>query len=219
MSRLVRSDEDTASTVARSARHTSVVRRLRLILPLVAVAIVVVMLAWSDMDENVEPVRRESVTPQTIGKNELIKPKFQSEDKNQQPYTITADKAFQESDNLDVVIMQQPVADLALKDGTWLALKAKDGEYEQGAQKLRLKGDVRLFHDDGYELTADHLDLDVTTQTATTDSPVSGHGPAGTIKGTGLKADGAKGTLIFTGPAKLILNNAKPIHAPEAQTQ
>jgi len=213
LTRLVRSDDDAAVTVAQSVRHTSLVRRLRLVLPLVAVALVVVMLAWSDMDKNVAPVRREEIAPQTVGKNELIKPKFQSEDTNQQPYTITADKAFQESGNLDRVIMQKPVADIALKDGAWIAIKATDGEYIQSTQKLNLQGDVKLFHDDGYELTTDHVDLDVIGQTAVTTSPVSGHGPAGTITGTGLQASGKTGVLIFTGPAKLILQTAKPLQA------
>ncbi len=216
LGRLVRSDEDAASTVAQSVRHSSRVRRLKLILPLAAVALVVIMLAWSDMDKNIEPVRREAVAPQMVGKNELIKPKFQSEDTSQQPYTITADRAFQESGNLDRVIMEKPVADIALKGGSWIALKAKDGEYIQSEQKLKLNGDVKFFHDDGYELTTDHVDLDVQGQTAVTDSPVSGQGPAGTISGQGLKADGKTGTLIFTGPATLTIRKSKPLQpAPE----
>lgn len=209
LTRLVRSDEDAARTVAQSARHTSIVRRLRLVLPLIAIALVAIMLAWTDMDANVEPVRREDVAPQTVGKNELLKPKFQSEDTNQQPYTITADKAFQEADNLDLVILDKPVADIALKNGAWVALKAKDGEYLQSEQKLKLKGNVKLYHDSGYELSTEEVDLDVTTQTAKSATPVSGHGPAGTISGSGLEANGQDGTLIFTGPAKLILNNSK----------
>lgn len=208
LNRLVRSGDEAAETVAQSVRHTSMVRRLRLILPLIAIAMVVIMLAWSDMDRDLEPQRREEVAPQMVGKNELLKPKFQSEDSNQQPYTITADKAFQEASNMDLVILQQPVADVALKNGQWLAIKAKDGEFIQSTQQLHLKGDVRLFHDDGYELQTDKVDLDAAAQTAHTTSPVSGHGPAGTIHGQGLQADGKTGVLIFTGKSKLILNNS-----------
>ena len=209
LTRLVRSNSDAATTVAQSTRHSSVVRRLRLVLPLIAVAIVGVMLAWSDMDANVEPVRREDVSPQTVGKNELLKPKFQSEDTKKQPYTITADKAFQESEDLDRVILDKPVADIALQDGAWIAIKATDGEYLQSAQKLNLKGNVRLYHDDGYELNTDAVDLDISNQTAHSSSPVTGHGPAGTISGAGLDATGQNGVLIFTGPASMTLNNAK----------
>lgn len=209
LTRLVRSQDDTARTVEQSTRHSSIVRRLRLVLPLAAVAIVVVMFVWSDMDEAVEPVRREEISPQTVGKNELLKPKFQSEDSNRQPYTITADKAFQEAEDLDRVILDKPVADISLKDGSWIAIKASDGEYLQSAQKLTLKGNVRLYHDDGYELNTDTVDLNIKDQTARSSAPVSAQGPAGIIKGSGLEAAGQSGIVIFTGPASLTLNNAK----------
>ncbi len=209
MTRLVRPADDAAETVAQSTRHSSIVRRLRLILPLIAVAIIAVMLAWSDMDKVAAPVKREDVSPQTMGKNELLNPKFQSEDTNKQPYTITADRAFQESQDLDRVILEKPVADIALKSGAWIAIKAKDGEYFQGEQKLKLNGDVRMFHDKGYEITSQKIDLDVTNQTAQSDLPVSGQGPSGTIEGTGLRANGTDSTVIFTGPAKLILHTTK----------
>lgn len=213
LTNLVRDEGDTARTVARSTRHSSIVRRLRLILPLIAVAIVVVMLAWTDMGGTIEPIPKEEVSPQTIGKNELLNPKFQSEDQKQQPYTITADRAFQESENLDLVILEKPVADVSLKNGAWIAMEAKDGEYLQSTQHLKLRGDVKVFHDKGYELSTDEVDLDVQAQTANTSRPVSGHGPAGTIEGTGMKADGKQGIIVFTGPARMTINNssqAKP---------
>lgn len=209
LTRLVRSSSDAATTVAQSTRHSSVVRRLRLVLPLIAVALVVVMLAWTDMDGPVEPVRREEVAPQTVGKNELLNPKFQSEDTKKQPYTITADRAFQESEDLDRVILDKPVADIALDGGSWIAIKATDGEYLQSEQKLNLKGNVRLYHDAGYELNTDAVDLDISAQTAHSSTPVSGQGPAGTIKGAGLDATGQNGILIFTGPASMTINSAK----------
>lgn len=209
LTNLVRDRDDTAATVAQSMRHTSVVRRLKLILPLICVAIVIVMLAWTDMGGTIEPVRKEDVAPQTVGRNELLKPKFQSEDAKAQPYTITADRAFQESANMDMVILDKPVADVSLKNGAWIAMEAKDGEYVQSSQKLKLKGDVKVFHDSGYELSTDEVDLDVQGQTANTTHPVSGHGPSGTIEGTGMQANGKDGVIIFTGPARMTINNTK----------
>lgn len=209
MTRLVRSQTDAIETVAQSTRHSSIVRKLRLILPLIAVAIIAIMLVWSDMEKVAEPIKREEIAPQTVGKNELLNPKFQSEDGKSQPYTITADRAFQEAGNLDRVVLQQPVADLSMKNGTWIAVKAKDGEYFQGTQKLHLSGNVRLFHDEGYEIVTEKIDLDVAGQKASSVLPVSGHGPRGTIEGKGLQADGVSNTLTFTGPAKLVITTQR----------
>lgn len=215
LTNLVRDSEDTARTVAQSARHSSVVRRLRLILPLIAVALVVIMLVWTDMGGTIEPVRKEDVAPQTVGRNELLKPKFQSEDQKQQPYTITAERAFQEQENLDKVILDKPVADVSLKNGAWVAIEAKDGEYLQSSQKLKLIGNVKMFHDKGYELSTETMDLDVQAETAVTDKHVSGQGPAGTIEGTGMQANGKDGIIIFTGPARMTINNNKTSPQPE----
>ena len=206
--RLIRSDDDIALNKTIGQRHSKIVRWMRLVLPVVALGFIAIVMSFSGHESRVAPVPREKILPSSVSRNELINPKFQSEDDKSQPYTITADKAFQESSNMDLVILQQPVADVALKNGQWLAIKAKDGEFIQSTQQLHLKGDVRLFHDDGYELQTDKVDLDAAAQTAHTTSPVSGHGPAGTIHGQGLQADGKTGVLIFTGKSKLILNNS-----------
>lgn len=208
MIRLVRSDEETAKTSAKSRHHSSLVRKLRLLLPLAALAIVVVMFSWSDMDKISAPVPREKISPQTVGKNELLSPKFQSEDSNRQPYTITAEKAFQKSENLDQVILDKPVADINLKDGTWVALEAATGDFSQSSGNLVLDGQVKVFHDSGYELHTDHMDIDIKNETLSSTKPVTGHGPGADIEASGLTGTGDNKTLIFTGPAKLILRPA-----------
>jgi lipopolysaccharide export system protein LptC len=205
LSRLIRPKKDERDVSAQSRHYSFLVRKLRLILPLVIVAIFVALLAWSDSDKTVKAVPKEDVSPETMGKNELLNPKFEAEDEKQQPYTITATKAFQEPDNLDLVILDKPVADISLKDGSWIALESQDGKFTQSAGDLSLDGDVKLYHDDGYELRTSHVDINIRDQVVTSTSPVSGQGPAGDITASGLTAKGQDGTLVFTGPAKLVL--------------
>jgi lipopolysaccharide export system protein LptC len=217
MTRLVRSDEETARTSAKSRHHSSLVRKLRLLLPLAALAIVVVMFSWSDMDKISAPVPREKISPQTVGKNELLSPKFQSEDSSRQPYTITAEKAFQKSENLDQVILDKPVADINLKDGTWVALEAVGGEFSQSSGNLILDGQVKIFHDSGYELHTEHMNIDIKNETLSSTKPVTGHGPGADIEASGLTGTGDNKTLIFTGPAKLTLRPA-PQDSPSSSS-
>ncbi len=202
----IHSDDDAMEKTLHSIRRSTLVKKLRLILPLIAGAIIVVMFVWSDMESVAPPQKKKDVAPQSIGKNELLNPRFESEDTSQQPYTITAQKAFQNSDNLNLIILEKPVADISLKDGKWLAVEADKGEFEQVKQTLMLQGHVKLFHDDGYEMLTERVDIDMIAQTAVSTTPVSGHGPVGTIQSKGLTANGAKGLLTFTGPATLVLN-------------
>ncbi len=200
-------DDDTMERTLHSIRRSTSIKKLRMILPLIAGAIVIIMFIWSDMGSVAPPKRKEDVAPQAIGKNELLNPRFESEDTSQQPYTITAKKAYQNAGNLNLIFLDKPVADISLKDGAWLAIEADKGEFEQVKQTLVLEGHVKLFHDAGYEMLTDHVDIDMNAATAISNAPVSGHGPIGTIKSMGLVADGNKGTLVFTGPATLVLIN------------
>jgi lipopolysaccharide export system protein LptC len=207
LGRLIREETSiTPETLAQTRRNTFLVRALRLALPIIAISLVVVMFAWSDQEKIAPPPPRTEIAPEIQGRNELINPRFESKDSDLQPYTITADKAYQREDDLNVVMLHNPAADINLKDGAWLAVKADAGEFDQVNQMLKLFGNVKMFHDDGYELTMPSLAINITAQEAMSLDPIQGHGPIGTIKAQGLIADGAKGTLVFTGKSQLILH-------------
>ncbi|MFA7276818.1 MAG: LPS export ABC transporter periplasmic protein LptC [Pseudobdellovibrionaceae bacterium] len=208
---LVKSSDEIARHSIKGRRHSTVVRVLRLALPVLAIGVVVVLWNWSEPQAPLAPVPREQISPQSVQSNELVNPKFQSEDARSRPYTITADKATQNTENKDVVVLQNPVADMTLSPENWVALSAQQGEYAQSSGKLHLNGQVEVRHNGGYELSTQSMDIDVTSQVITTDAPVTGHGPAGEISAQGLDAYGAEDKVIFQGPAKLILRTKKEI--------
>ncbi len=195
---------DSPRTQSRT-NYSKFIRWMRFALPAAAIAILVIVVSWSGMEDAVAPVATEP-SGKTIGQNELVKPRFESQDQKNQPYTITADRAFQDPNNLDLVKLEKPVADVSLKDGSWLALEAVNGEYRQGVENLMLQQNVKMYHDAGYTILTDTMAIDIRAQTAETDSNVTGQGPMGSISAHGMKAIGAEGRLIFKGPATLILN-------------
>ncbi len=195
-----------------SARRSHIIRKLRLLLPLLAVCLLVVVVVFVGPGGNEPPPNIKDVAPNQVGKNELLTPRFESQDGDAQPYSITATRAYQRPDNLNIAILENPVADMLLKDQSWVALKAQIGAFNQSAQFLVLRDGVRLFHDSGYELMTKTLDIFIPQQRAVTNDPVSGHGPLGEITATGLTLDAAAGTLRFHGPAKLTIRGT---HMPE----
>lgn len=215
---LIRSDANIQLNSKKSKRHSKMVRRMRLIFPVAALAVVVVLMTWKDDNAPLTAVPREQVSPQTVTQNELVNPKFQSEDTNNQPYTITADKATQNAEDMDTVALQKPVADMTLKSGGWVSLKADNGAYKQSTGNLDLDGQVEVHHDSGYEIRTDKMNINVGGQTIVSDGPVTGHGPAADITANGLQADGNNHTLIFKGPAKLTLHETKK-NSPSLQKE
>lgn len=195
-----------AGTMHINPRYSLFIRRMKMILPLVALAITAVVFTWGSMQEDsLIPAALEASIPKTFGKNELLNPRFESTDASKQPYTITAGRAIQGETNDNLVILEDPVADMQLKSGSWVALKAQQGAFRQDSQQLLLRGDVQLFHDKGYQLQTAQLQINMTDSTAWSKDDVFGQGPAGTLKAKGLQASSVEGHLIFNGPAKLVL--------------
>lgn len=205
MDRLVRSEEDIAARASKNKRYSRIVRSMRLAFPVLALAIVAVLMIWSEDKTPIKAVPRAEVSPQTVSRNELVNPKFQSEDSHNQPYSITADKAVQNTGNMDAIILQAPVADIQLRNGNHVEMKAANGEYNQKSGELQLDGAVKMQHNSGYQIETEQMTINVDGQTMSSDSPVTGHGPQADIRSQGLEADGKTDTVIFKGPATLTL--------------
>ncbi len=189
-----------------TAAYSRFVRQAKIILPLIAAMIVGVLLAWPQAQDAFEAIPQEELSLPTVGQNELLNPRYESQDSKNQPYTITAARAVQSVHDPEVVMLDKPMADITLKDGTWLAVEALKGSYRQNTEQLLLEDTVKLFHDLGYEMKTEKLLVNLKTQEAWSDKDVHGHGPAGTLEATGMQAQTEEGRLIFTGPAKLVLN-------------
>lgn len=197
-------------------RYSALVRKLRFILPLVAVGMVMIIFLWDEAGQRVEPLKKEEILPQSQNiQNELLKPVFNSVDDKKQPYSVTAERATQGRDNPDIVELDRPVATLRQNDGTDLGARAATGLYEQQSQKLNLSGAVELEHSDGTLLKTEELRVDLATQKAWSGRDVHVENKSGTIDATGLEGDGATGALVFTGPAKVILYSDGPLLSPK----
>ncbi len=195
------------SAAIHSPRWSRFVRRARLVLPLVALTIFAVVFVWSDVQRNnIIPAKDLSKTP-AIGKNELVNPRFESTDSDNQPFTLTAARAIQGKEDENLVMLEEPLGDLLLKSGERVAAKADRGSFRQDNRMLLLRGKVRLYHDKGYQLEMEELDVDLRQNTAFSKVDVAGHGPAGTLAAKGLTGEGEKGLLVFNGPARLVLTN------------
>lgn len=192
----------------RGEGYTRFVRRMRLALPIAAFAIIAVLFAWPEMDAPVLPSGKD--LPARAGQNEVVAPRFESRDDERQPYTVTAESAAQDAKDSDLVRLEKPVADMTLHSGKWLAGEADLGVFSQSRRVLILDGHVRLNHDDGYELAAERIEIDLKNRTAKSDTPICGHGPAGTVEAKGFFAETDGARLVFTGPARLVLNRALP---------
>ncbi len=190
-----------------SARHTRFVARMKVALPISAVAIIVLVVAWpyltrqqegfhlSISDIGVDPAKGVYMTNVRF---------FDSADKGQ-PFSITAKSVIQDKDDPDIVRLTLPAADIELESGAWLALTAKRGALHQADQILFLEGAVNLFSDDGYELRTEQVKFDLRTKSANGSVPVEGQGPLGVLTADRFRLDQARGSILFEGRVRMVL--------------
>ncbi len=208
LSRLMRAE--TGISVVHSKAYTRFVKAMRWALPVVALGIVAIVMAWPKMEKAVTPVTPENVsqsqTPAT--QNELINPRFEGADSANNPYVLTASRAVQSAQNADILLLTNPDSDITLENQETINITAQKGNYRQEAGLLHLEGDVKVKHSSGYDLDTTRLMIDTKARETRTDQPVTIVGPAATLNASGMDGRNAEGILVFTGPAKLILKES-----------
>lgn len=198
------SPKDTPHAINR--RYSAFVRAMRVFLPLAALAMLAVLMLWPEGEKIVEPIRKEELFPQAnLAETELLNPRYESADKDLNPFIVTADKAIQKQDSPDLIYLNKPVGDITLKDGGKLDVRSETGIFEQKSEKLSLNGDVELIYDHIYTLSGDEMRVDLKVREAFSDQDVTLTGPDGMIEAKGMEAYSEKGLVIFKGPGKLTL--------------
>lgn len=189
-------------------KYSRVIKRIQFILPLIALILILTIMNWNRFEnEAITPIqeRAQEIVKANIGKNELIHPEFKSIDDKNQPFTLTADRATQNDDDQDLILLEQPNGELKMNSGEIISIHSKEGTYSQNTQNLFLSDTVELYYDQTYEMNTEQLYIDMKDRKAWTDVDVSGQGPRGTLEAKGMKAQSLDDSIIFTGPAKLVL--------------
>lgn len=200
------SDAEPPRLAARSV-YSRCVGTLKIVLPALAVAIVLLVLAWPSLvpEDSRFRIGLSDLTPEATDELSMVNPLFQGRDNQDRPFSIVAEKARRAPDGKQHITLEQPQADITLADGAWVALSADTGAYDRRAKTLVLRGNVSLFHDQGFEMHTSRAQIDLAEGSARSDSVVEGHGPAGTLSAQGFQVRDQGQTIVFTGNSRLIV--------------
>jgi lipopolysaccharide export system protein LptC len=105
----------------------------------------------------------------------------------------------------DSVNLQKLIADMTMKDGTWVAVTADDGVFHRDAGTVDLSGNVTLFHDTGLSFETDAATVDLKNDWARGDQPVEGQNADGQLAAQGFEIKDDGKTILFTGRSYLKL--------------
>jgi lipopolysaccharide export system protein LptC len=199
----------TTGRLARPKRRRSFgLTFVKVVLPMIAVVTVGYLTYWWYVHNreaviNVATPDQPSTAAPMVTVNNF---KYSATDKQNHPYTITADSAIQPQDKaLDTVNLVQPKADFTLSNDHWMKITAKNGLYHRNADTIDLDGDVQLFHDNGMSFTTSHAQIDMKAKIAAGSQPVEGRNSNTIINSEGFRILDSGDVIIFTGKSKLQL--------------
>ena len=181
--------------------------RLKFGLPGIALAVFLVLIFWPQFRQwhySKQPnLAQTTVLP--VQSNTATHPEYMGTDKNNQPYTITADRGQELSSRK--IELTGPKMSLVLRSGEKMTLSSSSGTLDKITRQVQLTGNVILADSQGYTLETSRARIDCTDGSAHTNKPVWGKGPLGSIQAQGFWMTGSK--ICFTGGAELLLMAAE----------
>ncbi len=188
-----------------SPRYSRFVGMMKLLLPVLALGLVAAVVIWPNEFSQTTGFHLSYLAEDDGGAAELamLQPRYLGTDARNRPYVVTADRAIQDPSDQRLITLDRLQADMSMADGQWFTILADTGIYHQQRQHLRLQGSINLFSDQGYEFNAQVVEIDLNIGRATTELPVHGQSPFGTLRADRLVVEDYGRRLHFKGNVKM----------------
>jgi lipopolysaccharide export system protein LptC len=197
-----------APSPGRIARRRWFVAIAKVLLPMLALALLATIALWQDLTNNSARARfsyRRGGLDGAVGL--ILEPRYHGVDERNRPYTVTAASGRQNGpERFDLV---EPKADVTLENGTWMMVQSRKGVFIQHSNQLDMSGDVTVYRDDGTTMQTAAATVDLKAGAATSAEMVHVEGPFGTLDAQGFAALDRSSVMQFSGPGRLVLNGSK----------
>jgi lipopolysaccharide export system protein LptC len=191
--------------VSVSERYSRFVGLMKLMLPLSAAALVVIVVSWPYLGgrEDGIPLSFASIGIGLDEKVFMTNARYMGSDDEDQPYTLTAELMAEEEGVEDAFRLTKPEADIMLNNGSWLALTADSGVFNRESEHLVLVGSVNFFSDSGYEFHTQRAEFNLGTKRAHGDQPIEGQGPFGMLNADSFRLEHEGKSLVLEGHVRI----------------
>lgn len=196
---------------ALALRHSARVRRLKIMLPVGALAISLIFIAVSAvrsfLPDNIE------VKGATIENGQIVmeKPAISGRNSDGIFYSMTAARALQSITSPNVMTLENIVAQVPVNDQLTARVRAKGGVYDRTADTLDMTQPFSLNLSSGLVANFRSAKLDVKHGTMTSDQMVSITAPKATVVAQSINIEDKGRTIIFEGGVQVNLH-ADVIH-------
>lgn len=177
--------------------YSRFVSAMKFVLPAAALAMVALLAAWPSLNSP-----QSARVSADAGQSEMLKPRYFSLDEHNQPFSLVAAKADKSADQPDIVLLDDPQAEMTENTGTWVTMRSDKGWYNQNTGILLMRGNVHVLRDDGNEFTTSEAEADIRKGNAWGDKAVTGQGPQGEINAIGFRMTDRGKNVVFLNQSK-----------------
>jgi len=208
------------------SRHSIARRRMlvvlgKFLLPVVALGLLTLMAIWPELDRATEQARMafRRMSGAVDGAS-MIDARYRGVDERGRPYTLTAERARQSTDQKNGqnrIALVEPKGDLTLSSASgaegenegWLMVQSHEGVFMQHSNELDLSRDVLLYRADGMAMRTQSMAVDLKAGAAAGAEFVHVEGPLGTLDAQGFVLFDKGNVIQFTGPVRAVVNGAE----------
>lgn len=199
------SQERSAEEFRKAQRHAKRVKLLKLVLPIVGVMIILAVAAALIIRQVLLPDLDIGEIALQDGKLVMENPNLNGLDKEKRPFSLSAAKAIQDSDQPKRVELVSIDARLPMDDTVFADVKAGNGIYDAEDKTLVLTKTVNVVTSDGMVLTLQDADVDIDEGSLVTLNPIVATSQKADISSQSLKVEDNGKRLVFEGTVRMTL--------------
>ena len=194
-----------------AVRNSRRVKKLRIVIPMIAAAMAAAIMAVTAVNRVDEGfLLRFAGLNRTIVEPQIVNPRFSYVDEAGRDYEIEADAAVQDEQTPSAFNLINPHAILSPQDADRTDVISDTGVYRQDSKIVDLAGGVVMRYADEYVFRTNAASIMLEEERLRGDLPVRGEGPMGNVEAQGFEVlDGGK-RIIFEGDVRLELNQPEP---------
>lgn len=207
-----------AASFRRAHSHSTLVRRLRVVLPVLALGVAglyflspEIHISVGDMDASVAGVVIEK------GNLRMLNPKLEGVNQKQGAYVVTAKYAEQAVASPDFIHLTDLSAEMNDSRKGWSRLTAPKGTFETKTEKLNLIGDIRVAQSNGMTARLTRADVDMKTEIVTSNEPVKVDFPNGKLDSHEMRINMSVREAEFAGDVRVRMEQPKKEAAARKQ--
>ncbi|MEW9837060.1 LPS export ABC transporter periplasmic protein LptC [Mesorhizobium marinum] len=203
-----------AAAFGRAERHSRRVRRLKVLLPALALLISGGFIAYGIAKKPASIAIDTEQSDVAEGKLVMDSPKLEGFTKDGRAYSVTATRATQDFDAQDIINLDGIDAKMPVEEANWARVEATSGVYDRTANTLDVQTDILVTTTDGLvaKLKSAYLDINGGSLKSSTPVEIQAHGSRIRADGMSVLENGKR--VIFETRVKVYID---PVQLKAAQ--